>query len=358
MLGLNNGLEGFGGVVTKEIYNDFDNGATQTLINNVLHDMEDLLNSRQFVELNNNLKRITGEYSFSVNYIDYNEDVEVTNKQLINFVIDGKRVEGLSERTLTIYESTIKYLLRYIPKGIQEITSDDIKYFMRCKQKEGVSVVTINNYVRYFRAFFKYLTIHGLIFNNPLLGIHKIKEPVKVKKPFSNAEIVKLRFAFNKRSIRDQAIFELLLSSGMRIGELTGLKIEDIHLSNKTCVVLGKGNKERICYYNETTKFLLEQYLNERTDNNPYLFISHKKPYNQLGINGIERIIRTTGRNCGIENTHPHRFRRTFATSLLKKGVPIEQIKEYLGHDGISTTQLYAIIDESELKHKHKKLTD
>jgi len=358
MLGLNTGLEGFGGAVSKEIYNDFDNGAAQSLINNVLHDMEDLLESRQFVELNNNLKRIAADYSFSVKYVDFNEDVSVTNEKLINFVLDGKRVEGLSEKTLQLYGSTVDSFLKYVPKGLQEITAEDIKYFMRCKQEEGISVVTINNYVRNLRSFFKYLTIHGLIFNNPLVGIHKIKEPVRVKKPFSNAEIVRLRFAFNKKSLRDQAIFELLLSSGMRVGELVGLKLDDVNISNKTCIVLGKGNKERVCYFNETTKFLLEQYLDERTDNNPYLFVSSKKPHNQLGTNGVERLVRNVGRSCGVENTHPHRFRRTMASNLLKKGVPIEQIKEYLGHEGISTTQLYTIIDESELKHTHKKLTD
>jgi site-specific recombinase XerD len=358
MLESNTGLNGFGGALSKEIYEDFDNGAAQTLINNVLYDMEDLLESRQFVELNNNLKRIVGEYSFSVKYVDYNEDINVTNEQLINFVIEGKRVEGLSERTLAVYKSSIEYLLRHVPKGIQEITAEDIKYFMKCKQEQGVSVVTINNYIRNFKAFFKYLTIHGLIFNNPLLSIHKIKEPVKVKKAFSNAEIVRLRFAFNKGSLRNQTIFELLLSSGMRIGELTGLKIDDVNLSNKTCIVLGKGNKERVCYFNETTKFLLEQYLDKRKDNSPYLFVSSKKPYNKLGINGIERIMRDAGKKSGVDGVHPHRFRRTFATNLLRKGVPIEQIKEYLGHEGITTTQLYAIIDESELKHKHKRLTD
>ena len=358
MLGLNTGLEGFGGAVKQGIYDDYDNGASQSLINKILQDMEDLLESRQFVELNNNLKRIVSEYSFSVKYVDFSEDIHVTNEQLINFVLDGKRVEGLSEQTLHAYIMTVKSLLKYTPKGLQEITSDDIRYFMRCKQEEGVSVVTINNYVRNLRAFFKYLTIHGLIFNNPLSGIHKIKEPVKIKKPFSNAEIVRLRFAFNKKSVRDQAIFELLLSSGMRVGELVGLKLDDVNLANKTCIVLGKGNKERVCYFNETTKFLLEQYLDERTDNNPYLFVSSKKPYNQLGKNGVERVVRTVGRNCGVENTHPHRFRRTMATNLLKKGVPIEKIKEDLGHTGISTTQLYTIIDESELKHTHKKLTE
>ena len=359
MLDLNNGLEGFGGAVTKDIYDSADNGATQTLINNVLHDMENLLESRQFVELTNSLKRIIKEYSFSVKYIDYTKDSNETNEELINYFIDGKTVEGLSPRTLELYESTVRTLLTYVPKGIQEITTDDVKYFMRCKQEDGISVVTINNYVRNLKSFFKYLTINGLIYNNPMVGIHKIKEPKIVKKPFNNSEIVQLRYAVSKNGLRDAAMLELLLSSGMRVGEMAGLKVTDVNLSNKTCIVLGKGNKERVCFFNETTKFLIEKYLNEeKKGNNDALFVSSKAPYGKLGINGIERRIRELGRDCGVENTHPHRFRRTFATNLLKKGVPIEQIKEYLGHEGISTTQLYAIIDESQLKHRHKKLTD
>lgn len=359
MLDLNTGLEGFGGAITKDIYDSADNGATQSLINNVLHDMEPLLESRQFVELNKSLKRITDDYSFSVNHIDYSKDFNVTNDELISYFVDGKTVEGLSPRTLDAYERTIRTLLKYVPKGIQEITTDDVKYFMRTKQEEEVSVRTINNYVRNLKSLFKYLTVNGLIYNNPMTKIHKIKEPVIVKKPFNNKEIVQLRYEVNKRSLRDAAMLELLLSSGMRVGELVGLKLTDVNLSNKTCIVLGKGNKERICYFNETCKFLLDKYINEeRKGNDSALFVSFKEPYVKLGVNGVERRIRELGRSCGIENTHPHRFRRTFATNLLKKGVPIEQIKEYLGHDGISTTQLYAIIDESQLKHRHKKLTD
>lgn len=358
MLDLNNGLDGFGGVITKNIYDSADNNATQTLINNVLHDMEPLLESRQFVELNNQLKKIAREYSFSINNVEYNKDFNTTNEELISYFIDGKKVEGLSHRTLNAYEHTIRTLIKYVPKGIQEITTEDIKYFMNTKNDEGVSVRTINNNIRNLKSFFKYLTINGLIYNNPMIKIHKIKEPVIVKKPFSNEEIVNLRFTLNNGPLRDLVIFELLLSSGMRVGELHKLNINDVNLQNKTCIVLGKGNKERICYFNETTRFLLQKYLNERKDDNPALFVSYKKPYNRLEIGGIERRIRVLGKKCGIENTHPHRLRRTFATSLLRKGVPIEQIKEYLGHSGISTTQLYALVDESELKHSHKKLTD
>lgn len=358
MLEFNSNLDGFGGAITKDIYDSADNVATQSLINNVLRDMEPLLESRQFVELNNNLKLITEKYSFSIKYIDYDKDIDVTNEELINYFLEGKKVEGLSPRTLTAYEHTVRTILKYVPKGIQEITTDDVKYFMKCKQDENVSIRTINNNIRNLKSFFNFLTVNGLIFNNPMIKIHKIKEPVIVKKPFSNNELVRLRYAFHKKHVRDAAIFELLLSSGMRIGELINLKINDVNLTNKTCIVLGKGNKERVCYFNETTKFLLESYLNSRRDNNQYLFVSLKKPYKQLGANGIERIIRNTGKDCGIENAHPHRLRRTFATGLLRKGVPIEQIKEYLGHTGISTTQLYAIIDDSKLKHTHKKLTD
>ena len=358
MLELNNTLNGFGGAITKEIYDSSDNNATQTLINNILHDMEPLLESRQFVELNKSLKKITSEYSISIDYINYDKDFNITNEELISYFIDGKKVEGLSQRTLHAYEQTIRTLLKYVPKGIQEITTEDIKYFMNTKNDEGVSVRTINNNIRNLKSFFKYLTINGLIYNNPMSKIHKIKEPVIVKKPFTNEEIVNLRFAVNKGHIRDQAIFELLLSSGMRVGELHKLNITDVNLHNKTCIVTGKGNKERICYFNETTKFLIKQYINERKDDNPALFVSYKKPYTRLSVNSVERRIRSLGKKCEIENTHPHRLRRTFASSLLRKGVPIEQIKEYLGHTGISTTQLYTIVDESELKHSHKKLTD
>ena len=101
---LNTGLEVFGGAIIKDIYDSADNYATQSLINNVLHDMKPLLESRQFVELNKSLKRITEDYIFSINHIDYSKDFNVTYDELISYFVEGKLIEGLSPRTLDTYE--------------------------------------------------------------------------------------------------------------------------------------------------------------------------------------------------------------------------------------------------------------
>ena len=150
-------------------------------------------------------------------------------------------------------------------------------------------------------------------YHNPVLKIPKLKDKKKVKKPFTAREIELLRTEFNRypnTRLRDIAMFELLLSSGVRVAELVGLNRQDIDFENCSMIVLGKGNKQREAYFNVRAQTALEAYLNSRTDDNPALFVQFKKPYLSLGSNGIERRFRLAGRNVGVK-CHPHKFRRT-----------------------------------------------
>lgn len=164
--------------------------------------------------------------------------------------------------------------------------------------------------------------------------------------------------------LRDQALFELLLSSGIRLRECVQLNKSDIDLENCTFIVLGKGNKERVCYFSVKAQYFLDKMLNFKHKKNilkyadeEALFVGkqrQKDGSNRYSMNGIERSIRELGKSCGVE-AHPHKFRRTFATNLLNKDVPIEQIKELLGHANLDTTMIYAITDQDQIRYNHKK---
>ena len=203
--------------------------------------------------------------------------------------------------------------------------------------------------------------------------IKKIKSAKKVKKPFTDFEIEKMRDELSRApertksqklfKLRDQALFELLLSSGIRLRECVQLNKSDIDLENKTFIVLGKGNKERQCYFSAKCQFYLSNYLNFKYTGNtrkyadsPVLFISKNSKMEgyRFTLNGIETRIRELGRKCGVR-AHPHKFRRTFATNLVNKGVPIEQIKELLGHANLDTTMIYAIVDQEQVRYNHRK---
>ena len=147
----------------------------------------------------------------------------------------------------------------------------------------------------------------------------------------------------------------MLASTGVRVGELVKLNREDIDFYERQCVVFGKGNKERIVYFNARTKIHLQNYLNERTDNNEALFVSLSSPHSRLTISGIESRIKELGKRLNMPRVHPHKFRRTLATMAIDRGMPIEQVQKLLGHVRIDTTLRYAIVNQNNVKMAHKK---
>ena len=156
-------------------------------------------------------------------------------------------------------------------------------------------------------------------------------------------------------NLRDLAIIDMLASTGMRVGEMVLLNREDVNFSERECIVLGKGDKERPVYFDARTKLHLQCYLESRTDNNPALFVSLKSPFERLKIGGIEVRIKQIGRKLGIKKAHPHKFRRTLATTVIDKGMPIEQLQRLLGHKRIDTTLMYAMVKQSNVKLAHRK---
>ncbi|MCR5027028.1 MAG: tyrosine-type recombinase/integrase [Methanobrevibacter sp.] len=352
-------LGSFGPTFKQQVFTEEDKLAGKTLLNNIVREMEYLLDSRQLTELVNNFKSIMEDYTISVIRLDYKRDWRETNQEVIDKFFEAKTLIGLSPRTLTFYRKCIDEFEEYTCKGFESISTYDVKLFMKYKYENGCSWRSVNNIIRCLKSFYGWSYQEGYFIENPLIKIKKVKEPKRVPKPFSKDEIVILRDAFSKKNnLRDKAIFEFLLSTGVRISELTNINKSDIDWNNKSVIVLGKGNKERKVYFNTTTKHDLEKYLKSRKDNNPPLFVSSKKPYNKLGANGVERIVRETGRKCGIEKVHPHRFRRTMATNLLSRGVAMTTIKELLGHEKLETTLIYAQVQDEDLEHTHKIMTN
>ena len=145
-------------------------------------------------------------------------------------------------------------------------------------------------------------------------------------------------------------MIDLLVSTGMRVGELVKLNREDINFNERECIVFGKGNKERIVYFNARAKIHLQQYLAERKDRNKALFVSLAKPHNRLQISGVETRLRKIGKLSKIVRVHPHKFRRTLATMAIDKGMPVEQVQKLLGHVKIDTTMHYAMVNQTNVK--------
>ena len=279
---------------------------------------------------------------------------ETSNDEFLKMFLDAKRIEGCSDRTIKYYRVTIEHLLKNVVSPIRKITTEMMRAYLVDYQKiNNCGKTTVDNIRRNISSFFSWLEEEDYILKSPMRRIHKIKTQKTVINIISDEEIEKLRD--NCKNIRDTAMIDLLYSTGIRVGELVKLNIEDIDFSERECVVFGKGDKERRVYFDAKSKIHLKNYIESRKDNNPALFVTLNAPYDRLKISGVEIRIRELGRMLNLEKVHPHKFRRTMATRAIDKGMPIEQVQKILGHSQIDTTMQYAIVNQNNVKASHRK---
>lgn len=245
-------------------------------------------------------------------------------------------------------------MLDELGKGVKEIVTEDIRgYLTNYQWKKRSSRVTIDNIRRILSSFFSWLEDEDYILKSPVRRIHKVKTASNIKETYSDETLELMRD--NCSEIRDLAMIDLLASTGMRVGEMVLLNRKDIDFNERECIVFGKGDKERMVYFDARTKLHLQAYLDSRADENPALFVSLKAPYNRMTIGGIETRLREMGKRLGVPKVHLHKFRRTLATMAIDKGMPIEQLQQLLGHKRIDTTLQYAMVKQSNVKLAHRK---
>lgn len=279
---------------------------------------------------------------------------EISNYEFLNMFLDAKRIEGCSERTIQYYKVTVEHLLKCMENSVRKITTEEIRGYLADYQKiNGCSNATIDNIRRNISSFFSWLEEEDYILKSPMRRIHKIKTKVVVKSVISDEGIEKLRDSCTQ--IRDLAMIDLLYSTGIRVGELVNLNIDDVDLEGRECVVYGKGDKERRVYFDAKAKVHLKEYIEKRRDENQALFVTLDAPYDRLKISGVEIRLRQLGRRLELEKIYPHKFRRTMATRAIDKGMPIEQVQKILGHSQIDTTMQYAMVNQSNVKTSHQK---
>ena len=325
------------------------------VISSITKDMENSLTNFQLDKLKEILIINFENVEFIIKTKEYEKQKEKEeNKNYIDMFISSKEIEGCSERTIKYYKEIIERFVDSIDESIKHTSTDKIRnYLSEYKNDNNCNSVTIDNLRRVLSSFFSWLEDEDYIVKSPVRRIHRIKTLQAVKETFSDENIEKMRDECN--SIRNLSIIELFISTGMRVGELVNLNISDINFEERSCIVLGKGNKQREVYFDARTKIHLLQYLNTRNDESEALFVSFKKPHQRLSISGIELIIRKLGMDTDINKVHPHKFRRTLATMAIDKGMPIEQVQKLLGHVKIETTLHYAMVNQNNVKISHRK---
>ena len=322
----------------------------QNLINDIIQAMLPYLNNAQIEKLQTVIQHTFFDYE-----VLENEHKNKNSEQdFVELFLSAKRIEGCSEKSLKYYKSTINVMIDSIGKGIKHIQTDDIRsYLTEYQTKKKLSRITIDNIRRILSSFFSWLEDEDYILKSPVRRIHKVKTISNIKETYSDESLELMRD--NCTETRDLAMIDMLASTGMRVGEMVLLNRTDINFNERECIVFGKGDKERIVYFDARTKIHLQNYIENRTDNNPALFVSLKAPYNRLKISGIEVRLRNFGKQLGLHKVHPHKFRRTLATMAIDKGMPIEQLQQLLGHKRIDTTLQYAMVKQSNVKIAHRK---
>lgn len=279
---------------------------------------------------------------------------DIANDEFLKMFLAAKRIEGCSDRTISYYQTTVKHLLSKTENSVRKITTEEMREYLSNYQKRNdCSNVTIDNVRRNISSFFSWLEEEDYILKSPMRRIHKIKTKTVVKSTIPDEGIELLRD--NCKEKRDLAIIDLLYSTGIRVGELVNLNIEDIDLEGRECVVYGKGDKERRVYFDAKAKVHLKEYIETRSDNNEALFVTLDAPHDRLKISGVEIRLRKLGRELNLERIHPHKFRRSMATRAIDKGMPIEQVQKILGHSQIDTTMQYAMVNQNNVKSAHQK---
>lgn len=322
-----------------------------TFIHRVLQEMEPFLDNGKLKKLSLALEHVLESYTVE----SRGKDAQgISDGQLIENFLAAKRTEGCSEKTIYYYRQALICLPEKIGKQIAAISTDDLRRYLTDYQLQGnLSRVTVDNVRRILSSFFGWLEDEDYILKSPVRRIHKIRAASTVKETYSDEALELMRDSCEHP--RDLAMIDLLASTGMRVGELVLLNRDDVDFAERECIVLGKGSKERIVYFDARTKLHLKDYLMSRKDANPALFVTLKAPYNRLKIGGVEARLRGIGRRLAISKVHPHKFRRTLATIAIDKGMPIEQLQKLLGHQRVDTTLQYAMVKQSNVKLAHKK---
>ena len=319
-----------------------------TKINEILQQMLPYLNNAQMKKLQDVLIHSLWDCAITEGVAEQGERIDY-----VGLFLAAKRIEGCSNKTINYYKTTIEKAIVVIGKDVRQISTEDLRQYLTVQQQKHSSRVTIDNIRRILSSFFSWLEDEDYIVKSPVRRIHRVKTVTVVKETYSDEALETMRD--NCTELRDLAIIDMLASTGMRVGEMVLLNREDIDFNERECVVFGKGDKERLVYFDARTKIHLQNYLASRTDKNPALFVSLRAPYNRLQIGGVETRLREMGKQLGIVKVHPHKFRRTLATMAIDKGMPIEQLQHLLGHQKIDTTLQYAMVKQSNVKMAHRK---
>lgn len=272
---------------------------------------------------------------------------------MLDAYLSALRVQGRSPKTIERYSYLLKKLMSEIKIPTRSITVHHLRRYLADEKVRGLSDRTLEGIREVLSAYFGWLWREGLIESNPTANLGAIKCVKKIKVVYSEVDMERLKTKCGQ--VRDKAIIAFLASTGCRISEMCQLNRDDVDLNNLECTVLGKGNKERTVYLDPVAGMMIKEYLSERTDDHPALFVG--KGTDRLHPGGVRNMMKKLGERANVNHVHPHKFRRTLATNLIRHGMAVQEVASILGHDKLDTTMQYVVLNKTDIKNSYQKYT-
>lgn len=266
-----------------------------------------------------------------------------------------------SSNTIKEYFLHLKTYKNYLDKhniDYRKINKDEVIEFLKKLDSDNLSKRTISNILSSLRSFYNYLLDEHIVDTNIFKTISNPKLDKKLPNFLSEEEMREILDNIDisdKLGKRNKLIIEILYATGIRLSELTNIKLKDIDVKEKTIRIMGKGSKERIVLFGKYALNAINDYLGYRNNDNEYLIQNNKG--NKITSRGVEKIIDKIALTSKVNNNNitPHTFRHTFATHLLNNGADIKSVQELLGHSSLNTTQIYTHITSDYLKSEYLK---
>ena len=346
---------------------------TDMLITNILNGMYKSLDDEQFQQLKNILHIQLHDVEVTNKCYDLVKALEDNDTVKIQHFVASSRIRKLSEDTINQYVNTVIKMRTFVGKNFVDIQTTDIEFYLAHNSMERHwKTTTLLNNIHNLNAFFVFLQKKEIIAKNPMDRIDPVKEEKTIKASFSPTELEQLKLACNN-DYRDMALIEFLLATGVRVGDLLKLKWGGLDFTHLEFIAKkGKGNKDRYVPFSEKCGFYLLRYLDFRMDKENRtkaemmcrpLFVRRRrdpitKDYECLSKRGVEDILKRIGAKVSILDIYPHKFRRTFATDAINKGMAIEILMKILGHEQYDTTLGYANIKTNKIEQAYRTICE
>lgn len=297
------------------------------------------------------IARIVGEYRISR---ENRKDRRSLQRSVDSFLA-AKKIDGLSTKTLKNYREMLGAFSASVDKPAARITTDDIRAYIGQLAARGLRDSSIQTHINTIRSFFAWLDMEELIKRNPMRRIKSLKiDRMAARRPLEPEEMERLRDSC--QTYKERALVEFMASSGCRLSEVIGIRIDQVDWKRRSVKVLGKGHKERVVYFSVRACLMLQEYISRRKGGQT-LFASSRTPYAPMSPRAVEKALQRIGERAGIaRRVHPHILRHTFATEALRGGMDLTIIQRLLGHTDPKTTLIYAELQPEAIRYAYEKI--